>query len=361
MFAGCVLWGAVSPGGEPARARPEAQALLPRLYEACRVRQLQTGQFPAGFHDLTGVLSEEMRRRMPARVEFRDPESSDNRLRRRSPIGDRTPCLRVELENGRWLNVSAGGWLYESDRFWETEFVHLLPRPFMNPELLARDARPIPQRATLRSPECGSNQVDIVPWCDALPDAPWFFGPVSTDDRRNKVPGGETAASAFGDLIRPGVQEHQGILFDVRGVIQLDGRLQPQGPGVRWLRSYPREVAGIVVRRPARRLHFLAGTIGQAEAHAPVAVLRLRFASGQVEDMPLHYAEHVAAADDRVFTSARLHPRVPNPSSDPTQVIYSLHHVCFTNPRSNAVIETIDFVSGMTLSHPYLLALTVQP
>jgi hypothetical protein len=77
--------------------------------------------------------------------------------------------------------------------------------------------------------------------------------------------------------------------------------------------------------------------------------------------MPLHYAEHVAAADDSVFSSTRLHPSEPTPSTDPTQVIYSLHHVCFTNPRSNAVIETIDFISGMSLSHPYILALTVQP
>lgn len=345
-------------------SRAEVVLHLHRLYEACRVHQLETGRFPTSFRDLTSVLSDEVRRQMPTRTQFHDPESADSRLVRRSPIGERAPCLRLELEDGRWLNVAINGWVYESDLYWESEFVHLLPRPFQNPRLLAEDTRSIPERAAKRSSKCGSNQIDLVPKCNAVPSLPWFFGPAWDDASGNKVAGGEEGPSVFRDWDVDGIREHDGILFDVRGVIQLDGKLQPKSRGVRWIRSYPREVANIVVNRPARRLHLLAGTIGRAQVGEVVAELHLRFANGEKIELRLLYGEHVAAADDKAFTSARLHPTSPiagAPLATPDQVAYSLHHVCLTNPQPNSIIRSLDFISGITLAHPYLLALTVEP
>jgi len=166
--------------------------LMRHLYEASRVCQQQTGRFPSDFRELGGFLSERLRRQMPAAVQFHDPESADNRLRRLSPLGERTPCLRLKLDGDgeRWLNISCSGSFFESSLYWESEFVHLLPRSFAHPKLLARDWRPIPERAANRS-LCGPDQVNLVPRCDAIPSEPWFTGWRCDDGSGNDNSGGK--------------------------------------------------------------------------------------------------------------------------------------------------------------------------
>ena len=167
--------------------------LMRHLYEASRVCQQQTGRFPSDFRELGGFLSERLRRQMPAAVQFHDPESADNRLRRLSPLGERTPCLRLKLDGDgeRWLNISCSGSFFESSLYWESEFVHLLPRSFAHPKLLARDWRPIPERAANRSSLCGPDQVNLVPRCDAIPSEPWFTGWRCDDGSGNDNSGGK--------------------------------------------------------------------------------------------------------------------------------------------------------------------------
>jgi hypothetical protein len=336
--------------------------LLHILYDACRIRQRQTGRFPKDLRDVASMLGEELRRQIPARVEFDDPESETNQLSRRSPLGERTPCLRLELDEDHWLNVSCTGWIYESGIYWQSEFVELLPRPFANPALLRHDWRPIPDRAGIRSPRCASNQINLAPYCNAIPTGPWFFGPAD-DGTGQKIPKGEKTGPGFRDWLAAGIYERGNILFDVRGAIQLDGRLSAKGKGVRWLRSYPTEVNGIVVNQKAGQILLLAGTIFKAAQGAVLATLRVHFASGQIAELPLRYGREVAAAEDVSCVSERLYPTrpIPETAAGSEDVQYSLHQVRLANPRPMDTIATIDFVSGLETSHPYILAMTLEP
>jgi hypothetical protein len=348
-------------GASPA-ASPTQGELIHTLYEACRVRQQQTGSFPKVLEDVVGILGEELRREMPKGVEFDDPESEYSRCCRRSPFGERTPCLRLNVGDDHWLNVSCTGWVFESGMYWQSEFVDLLPLPYAYPARLCRDWRAIPDRAAPRSSSCGPRQIDLVPYCNAIPTKPWFDGPAD-DGAGNQVPGGEKSDPGFRNWFAAGTCEYKGLLFDVRGGIQLDGRLSPRGSGIRWNRSYPTKVTGIAVGQKGKQLHLLAGTIGQAGQGAIVATLRVHFTSSQFAEFPLRYGQELTAAEDSAAKSERLYPAEPVSvnSPDAREIHYSLHHVRWLNPRPEDAIATVDFISGLETSHPYILAMTLEP
>jgi hypothetical protein len=70
----------------------------------------------------------------------------------------------------------------------------------------------------------------------------------------------------------------------------------------------------------------------------------------------LRYGEQLAAPGDTASQSRQLYPR-----DGQKELLYSLHHLVIPSPRPGEVITSFDFVSGMSLSHPYLMAVTVLP
>jgi hypothetical protein len=341
----CALQVAVSAEVGAADPRASERMLLAQLFEACRTKALQTGRFPSGYRELEGLLSVSARSRMPASVVFEDPDSGANPLYRKSPLGNRTPCLRLKVGANRWLNVAATGWIYESGDYWMAEFLNLMPRHYMDPALLQKDARSIPERAAPRSPRCGPAQVDLVPSCNAIPTTPWFFGPTM-----------RYSAPAFGNWLQTGIYEYQGLLFDVRGIVQLEGSLVPKEDGKRSLHSFPTQVSAIRVGRAARFLHLLAGTTQKVAPGTSIAILRLHFASGSVEDLSLIYGKHMADPMDSPGDSPRLYP-----APGQTEEISSLHYVSLENPRPADEILSLDFQAQPVPSHPFILAITLQP
>ncbi len=323
----------------------EIRTQLHKLYEACRTLELDTGRFPTGPNDLEGLLPESFWRTIHGSLEFLPPESPQSILCRKTPIGDRTPCLRLDFGDGHWLNVSGNGAIFPSGLYWESEFVDLMPRVYMEPGQLRLDCRALPDRAAPRSDRCGGNQVNLAIRCNAISTTPWFFGPPN-----------ETTPPDFAEWVRPGVVEDAGVLFDVRGVIQLDGLVLPPGQGHRNITGYPRRVEGIQVGAAARRVHLLAGVVDRAEPHATVAVLHLHFASGEDQAITLEYGEDVAAADDPNGLPGRLFPK---PGESPG--LYSLHHVVRDCLHPQEEISSADFVSSQTPSQPYIMAITLEP
>jgi hypothetical protein len=317
---------------------------LRQLYEACRTRTFLVGAFPRGYRDLEGFVNPELIRQYPAGVEFRDPESETNRNLKLSPVGKRSPCLRLRVEKGRWLNVAMTGWIYESELYWESEFLELMPRPFMAPEELKKDRRPIPERAAERSPRCGPNQVNLALRCNALPSVPWIVGPKM---EQGKPPG-------FSEWLKDGIYEHNSILFDARGVIQVDGLVTKEGEGIRNIPGYPKAVRDIPVGRHVRSLHLLTGVVDRADVGTVVAFIRFRFVTGEIEEFPLRYGIHVAAADDQWSGSGRLYPVH---AGDPGY--YPLHYVSFECSNPADEVQSFDFISGNSTSQPFLVAMTV--
>jgi hypothetical protein len=361
MTMGIAVWLGLQVAAQTAvPANPPEAELLFRVYEACKVCAQQTGSFPRDFRDVSGYLSETLRGRVPAGIQFENPESSKNRLLRKSPIGERTPCLRLKLDKNQWLNVSNSGAIFESGLYWESEFVDLLPRPYANPKLLELDTRSMPERAATRSAECNSNQVNLAPYCNAIPTNSWFNGPDPDDPLNAQV---QDSIDGFPIWARSGLQEHHGLKFDVRAALQIEGQLSQENLGPRWIHSYPNAIKGIPIRANARRIHLLAGTIGIAETNAVVGIVQLNFGVGDSVDLPLRYGEHLSDAKDDSFRSERLFP-VGSLSAEklgPDEVRYSLHYLQLESPRPGETIVSFNFISGMKSSHPYILAMTLEP
>jgi hypothetical protein len=250
--------------------------------------------------------------------------------------------------------------LFESNLYWESEFVDLLPRPFANPKLLALDVRAIPERTASRSTECGPNQIDLAPYCNAIPTGPWFNGP-DPDHPTDSPP--EDSLSGFPVWAGTGFQEYHGVKFDVRGAIQIEGKLSKENLGPRWIHSYPNAVKGIRIGAKFQRLHLLAGTVGVAEKHAVVGILQLNFEAGEPARLPIRYGDEVAAAEDDSLQSQRLFPTrsLSGEKLGPTEVRYSLNYFQLEDPRPDKIVVSFDYISGMKSSHPYLLAMTIEP
>lgn len=334
--------------------------VLHLLYDACRLRQQQTGRFPGDYRELGPALGANLRRMLPPGVEFHDPDSAENLRKRQTPIGDRTPCLRYKVSDQHWLNVSCTGVVFESNLYWESSFVDVYPRMFMSPQLLAEDTRAIPDRAAGRSPTCGPDQVDLVPRCNDVPTISWLAGRHHNifDGQGMLYPGGAISGLNIGVREGGGWLEHGGILFDARGVIQLEG-LMDTGWNGRY-RNFPSQISGIAVQRKGRFLHLLTGTFGKAAPLDTVAILTLHFSSGKTREFPLHYGVEIAAALDSALAAERLYPPTPTPPSAPF-IANSLYHLTLNIPWPEESIETADFQTGPTASHPFLLALTVAP
>jgi hypothetical protein len=360
LTVGIAVWVVMEAAQAAVPSKLSKAELLFRVYEACKVCTQQTGSFPHEYRDVSGYLSETLRGQVPADIEFDDPGLPKVRILLKSPFRDATPCLRLELDNGRWLNISYSGAVFESGRYWEIEFVDRLPLPYARPKLLERDARSMPERAPVRSPACGTNQVNLAPYCNAIPTDPWFEGP-NPDNPIN--PNAEDSIDGFPIWARKGVQEHHGLKFDVRAALQIEGQLSQENLGPLSTHSYPNSIKGVSIGAKARSIHLLAGTIGMAQKNDIVGIIEVKFGDSGAVELPLRYGEHLSDAQDDSFQSERLFPTrsLSRGKLTPSDVRYSLHYFQLENPRPGETIVSFNFISGMKPSHPYILGMTLEP
>jgi hypothetical protein len=159
-----------------------------------------------------------------------------------------------------------------------------------------------------------------------------------------------------------GIQVLAEVAFDVRGVIQLKGQ---QTGDVKKEQDFPKSVKGIKINHKGKKLHFLHGAVGRVEEDTKIGAYILHYTNGQVKHIPILYQRHVKdwqVQEDAPFpTDAEIawteEENASHTLSNRSQVY--MHTV--NNPFPNAEIATIDFVSALTASAPFLIALTVEP
>lgn len=152
-----------------------------------------------------------------------------------------------------------------------------------------------------------------------------------------------------------------GVTFDVQGVIQLQG--------LEWKKrghQFPERVDGIRVGRACRRLHLLHATGGFADpTGTTVAWLILHFSDGTEEKLAIQQDVHMK--DWWGWQPANLSD--PNtvvawtgqsPATAQKGISNRLFRTTFTNPQPGKKVETIDYVSAMAGSGPFLVAVTVE-
>jgi hypothetical protein len=151
--------------------------------------------------------------------------------------------------------------------------------------------------------------------------------------------------------------------FDVHGVVQLQGGLW-KSKGY----PFPERVESISVGGLCRRIHLLHANSAFADTPGTtVAKLVLRYTDGQQDEIPIRQGQDIL--DWWVW------PKAPPTHTDPNTVVawtgrnpatasrglkVRLCKTAFDNPHPTNEVQTIDYVSGMAGSAPFMVALTVE-
>ena len=159
-----------------------------------------------------------------------------------------------------------------------------------------------------------------------------------------------------------GHQIFDGIRFNVAGIIQLgDGNdvTQTNNP-------YPASVEGIPVNRFCHRLHLLHGTVQSADDQTVVASLVLHYGDGSTGKCDIIYGQQVydwwfeGDSNPPLAGNTTIAWVGKNPTATRLGYRIRVFNTSFINPKPDVRIETIDFVSALTRSAPFMLALTEE-
>jgi eukaryotic-like serine/threonine-protein kinase len=201
-----------------------------------------------------------------------------------------------------------------------------------------------------RPPEAGPEQIDVGRHYNAPLSPSW----------QSVGPGQYAEGNDLAELPH-GVQMLAGIRFDVRGVIQLaSARTVEIGD------KFPKEVAGMPVNQKCRRLHFLHNAVfGVVEDGINVAEYIVHYRDGSVERIPIvsgHELKDFWLPRDRSNPASRAEIawRGANEMSRRHAFPVGLFKFTWQNPRPDAEIQGLDFVSAMNVPAPFLVAITAE-
>jgi len=211
-----------------------------------------------------------------------------------------------------------------------------------------------------RDPRAGRNQLDLTDfYTGELGET--FYGKVTGsmdhDDDLSQLP--------------VGLVELGGAEFDIRGVIQLR-RTEPLGGGweLATLDDAVR-VDGIPIQQEAARLHLLLGTV-RGEGTVPsegtvIGRLELHYADGETRSLDLVYGRDLlewwyepAKFETETIDRASVAWTGTNPVANEYGCRLRLYLNTRDNPRPGLKITTFNFVSAMSETAPFLIAVTVE-
>jgi RNA polymerase sigma factor (sigma-70 family) len=168
-----------------------------------------------------------------------------------------------------------------------------------------------------------------------------------------------------------GVHNFGGVPFHVEGLIQLNGTNML---GVN--KTYPAGVDGIAINRKCAKIYLLHGAdwIYLSDFGKTVARLVLHYENGSERQLDIVAGKNVfdswsplftTGVDPRYFQMAPGTERAWTGSNPFIKRIWPdesvvLYRSAFENPQPDAVVSTLDYVSTMTGTAPFLVGLTVE-
>jgi hypothetical protein len=216
----------------------------------------------------------------------------------------------------------------------------------LSPSPLKRDGV-IPARSADASP----NLVDLSSYYTASLDDDWM---VSAGSNLQPLP--------------KGIQTFAGTTFDVRGLIQLSGITLLQAAGIDPATPhpyYPDAVNGIAVHATAQRIDFLQAACWAAADGEKVGDYVVHYAGGAVSTIPILYLRSLrdwwTMPGDPMPTEATVAWEGQNEIAAKRGFQVAVFDFAWTNPQPGVQIDTMDFVSSMATSSPFLIAITLQP
>jgi hypothetical protein len=158
-----------------------------------------------------------------------------------------------------------------------------------------------------------------------------------------------------------------GVEFDIRGVIQLRRAEPLGGPWELAASDYAVGVDEIPIQQEAARLHLLLGTIRSEAEGTVIGRLVLHYADGETRLLDLVYGRDFrdwwfdpAMADAETTGRAKVVWTGMNPVANEFGRRLRLYLNTRESPRPGVKITTFDFVSTMSKSAPFLIAVTVE-
>jgi hypothetical protein len=268
-------------------------------------------------------------------------------------VGSQVPVVRCR-HHTPVLNLAFDGRIYESPSNWEWVFTNRVSAAELSPARMFADvAAPVASapkkpaaspRFPARDPGARKQLLDLTRFYNAGLNESWH-------------------GKANNDLaaLPTGLQSFGGVEFDVRGIVQLCS----QSPSST---NYPVLVRGIPVHQKCQRLHFLhaAGFGNPVDEGKQIGVYVVHFATNQMRmEIPIRYGHEVrnwhsqagepAAPEDLLVTWTGQ-----NAVSKSAGQSLRLFLTTWTNTAPDVEIESIDFVSGMAVPAPFLIAVSAE-
>jgi hypothetical protein len=162
-----------------------------------------------------------------------------------------------------------------------------------------------------------------------------------------------------------GLVTFDNVLFDVRGVVQLRRTEPLGGPWQKRWERHPARLDGIALHRPFHRLHALLGTDQREQDGRMIGHLVWHYADGADHESPIIYGEDVRQWWERpgepsATSRARVAWRGSNPPAAREGASLRLYFSTWENPRPDVEVKTLDLVSNLTGTAPFVIAITVE-
>ncbi len=152
-------------------------------------------------------------------------------------------------------------------------------------------------------------------------------------------------------LLPKGIHAYFRGAFDLRGMIQLAGKNTAEITGY----DYPESVKGIKVNFKAEKIDFLQGTAGSVADDTKIGEYIIHYENGAAERIPIVYNQNVL---DFTVEKKGFQPL----GSDVVSITdgRKIYKYTVNNPLPDLEIKEIDFISDLTESAPFLIALTME-
>jgi len=195
-----------------------------------------------------------------------------------------------------------------------------------------------------RSDKASPDQVDLSNYYNASLDDDWH----------------QHAGHDLHDLPK-GLQVFEGVTFDVRGIIQLaSGTESLRKTGL----ALPEELKGIKVNRKGRSVHFLHSCGWQSEPGTKIGSYVIHYANGEAKEIPLVYSKNImdwwAYPGEEKIKEAKEVWSGSDAATLRKGQRTRLFKYTWENPLPDVEITTIDLVSSLSLSGPFLIAITIK-
>jgi hypothetical protein len=159
-------------------------------------------------------------------------------------------------------------------------------------------------------------------------------------------------------IVPKGLQNFDGILFDVSGTLLLKSTNMPQ---------LKEAVRNIPVKKTCRSIHLLHGVGYSDEDGTPIATLEIHYANGEEREFPIVYGVHVrnwwkekrekVSEVSDVGSAVAWSGQGEYPPPDRASV--RLFRSTFVNPLPKELIDHIDFVSKNSKAIPCIVSVSV--